>query len=81
MSNSSVHYVLNSETTSIFEICEEASLKFKNNIQKKHEYLWNKMREIGYKKVVTKETRAPRIIEQMSDATLAKYYPNIQNYS
>tara|TARA_R110001583_G_C5395198_1_gene385142 strand:- start:182 stop:424 length:243 start_codon:yes stop_codon:yes gene_type:complete len=76
---SNISHVLNSDEVSIFELCTEAVSKFPNDIDSQHNYLWKRMREIGYKVEVT-ETKPSekRRIEKMSDATLAKFFPNIQ---
>ena len=70
---------LNSESISIVNLYEEATLKFPNQKQKQHDYLWERMREIGYttEKTETKPSDV-RILKKMSDATLAKYFPDIQ---
>lgn len=79
---SNISHVLNSDKISIYELCEESMSKLPNDVDSQHNYLWKRMREIGYKVEVT-ETKPieKRRIKKMSDATLAKFYPDIQIYS
>ena len=79
---SNISYQLNSESITFIDLFEEAKSKFPNDEQNQHLYLWERMREIGY---TTEETETKssdvRVLKKMSDATLAKYFPNTQKDS
>ena len=79
---SNILYQLNSESITFIDLFEEAKSKFPNEKQKQHLYFWERMREIGY---TTEETETKpsdiRVLKKMSDATLAKYFPNTQKDS
>tara|TARA_R110002124_G_scaffold57281_2_gene160612 strand:+ start:563 stop:805 length:243 start_codon:yes stop_codon:yes gene_type:complete len=76
---SNISYILNSDTITIIDLCKESEAKFPNNKQNQHDYLWKRMREIGYTREETDIKQSDiRVLKKMSDATLAKYFSNIQ---
>ena len=79
---SNISYKLNSDSISFLDLYDEVKEKFPNDAQEQHNYLWERMREIGY---TTEETETKssdiRVLKKMSDATLAKYFPNTQKDS
>ena len=79
---SNISYQLNSESITFIDLFEEAKSKFPNDEQNQHLYLWERMREIGYT-IEETETKSidVRVLKKMSDATLAKYFPNTQKDS
>ena len=79
---SNISYQLNSNSISFIDLFEEAKSKFPNDEQNQHLYLWERMREIGYT-IEETETKPSdiRVLKKMSDATLAKYFPNTQKDS
>ena len=79
---SNISYKLNSESITFIDLFEEAKSKFPNDEQNQHLYLWERMREIGYT-IEETETKSSdvRVLKKMSDATLAKYFPNTQKDS
>ena len=76
---SNISYILNSDTISIIDLCKESETKFPNDKQNQHDYLWKRMREIGYTREETETKQSDiRVLKKMSDATLAKYFSDIQ---
>ena len=79
---SNISYKLNSESITFIDLFEEAKSKFPNDEQNQHLYLWERMREIGYTTDETETNSSDvRVLKKMSDATLAKYFPNTQKDS
>ena len=79
---SNISYKLNSDSISFLDLYDEVKEKFPNDEQEQHNYLWERIREIGYS-VEETETKPSdfRVLKKMSDATLAKYFPNTQKDS